>query len=110
MITIYVVEHLYDTDGGFGDAIQCSEVLAAFLSPNMAERFIEQANTLLPPGTVTDTPHDDLTAGDLVIIAKNLYCADFPDVSVLDGTVFGIYAQLFGKSCRLRKETNHDRT
>ena len=60
---IYNVYHLYDVDGGFGDAIPKSEMVAIFESKADAEAFVEKYNKPY----VYDKPYDTLWCNEYVV-------------------------------------------
>ena len=41
-MTIYLIIHEYDVDGGFGDAIGCEEVVTAFSTIEKANEFVKK--------------------------------------------------------------------
>ena len=59
----YQVVHWYDVDGGFGDAISNTDVIATFKNKEDAEKFVEKYKDPY----VYDTPYQDLHCGDLEI-------------------------------------------
>lgn len=81
-MTVYIVEHWYDTDGGFGDAIAQEDVIAVFAHEEDAQRFIERyANP-----HVYDRPYAALECGRLVI--RELEVLDEFDPDKVDTTKF----------------------
>lgn len=60
---VYIVKHVYDVDGGFGDAICVSDVLCGFTNKTEAEAFVGAYSK----PHVYDRPYSNLTCGDLVI-------------------------------------------
>lgn len=63
-MTIYQVKHLYDTDGGFGDAIGCSETIAIFSKPEDAEAFKKKYEK----PHAYDKPYSYLFCGELEVV------------------------------------------
>lgn len=60
---VFQVIHDYDEDGGFGDAIPCSDVVATFKDEKDAKAFVEAfANPI-----VYDKPYNELNCGFLRI-------------------------------------------
>ena len=68
-MTVYNVIHHYDTDGGYGDAIPCEEVIATFSSYEVAKKFVERYNN----PHVYDRPYADLECGLLGIKESNVF-------------------------------------
>ena len=60
---VYIVKHVYDVDGGFGDAIEKEDVLCGFTSKAEAEAFVRAYEK----PHVYSRPYDDLWCGELVI-------------------------------------------
>ena len=60
---IYNVYHEYDVDGGFGDAIPRSDLVATFVSENDAKAFVEKYSKPI----VYDRPYNELWCNSLVI-------------------------------------------
>ena len=60
---VYIVKHVYDEDGGFGDAVSVEEVLCGFVNKAEAEAFV---STYEKPH-VYDQPYADLMCGELVV-------------------------------------------
>ena len=63
MLKIYNVVHIYDVDGGFGDAISKQEVLFATLNKEVADKFVEKYSN----PHIYDTPYANLYTGELII-------------------------------------------
>lgn len=63
---VYIVKHLYDDDGGFGDAIWNEETVAVFSSEELAKRFVEERFEIHET-TIYDHPYADLTFGTFSI-------------------------------------------
>lgn len=55
-MTTYLLFHIYDTDGGFGDAIAESKLLGVFATREQAEKV----KSALQNPHVYATPYDDL--------------------------------------------------
>lgn len=66
---IYLVEHCYDVDGGFGDAIPRTDVVVAFTNEDAAIEYVEKYNTRV----VYDSPYADLEEGMLVVTPISSY-------------------------------------
>lgn len=62
-MTVFQVLHDYDTDGGFGDAVPCSDVVVTFENKKDAEAFVK---TFAKP-IVYDKPYSKLHCGVLRI-------------------------------------------
>lgn len=60
---IYGVYHLYDVDGGFGDAIPQRDLLCVFLNKEEADKFAKQYEN----EHVYDTPYAPLYCGTMVV-------------------------------------------
>lgn len=60
---VYQVLHGYETDGGFGDAVYCSDVVACFENENDAKAFCEKWDRT----HVYEKPYDELECGTLFI-------------------------------------------
>lgn len=60
---IYEVKHEYDVDGGFGDAVSCSDTIAIFSTEEKAYEFVEKYSN----PHVYDSPYADLSCGYLSI-------------------------------------------
>ena len=62
-MTIYGVFHIYDVDGGFGDAIECEDLICVFKTMEEATAFAEaNANP-----HIYDSPYADLKCGQLEV-------------------------------------------
>lgn len=78
MLAIYQVIHNYDIDGGFGDAVSQSEVVATFTTRSQANRFV--AKYAKPH--VYYRPYADLHCGYLEVREFNFADMDVePDES-----------------------------
>ena len=60
---IYSVFHNYDVDGGFGDAVGCTDLIAIFEKEEDAEAYVEKYNN----PHVYEEPYASLYAGELTI-------------------------------------------
>lgn len=60
---LYVVSHIYDTDGGFGDAISQKDILFTTLDKDMAEAYVNKYSKPV----IYDRPYNDLYHGELEI-------------------------------------------
>lgn len=60
---VYLVQHAYDQDGGFGDAVPCCDVVAAFSTEEKANDFVEKYNK----PHVYDVPYSCLECGMLFV-------------------------------------------
>ena len=60
---VYIVKHVYDVDGGFGDAIGVEDVLCGFTNKAEAEAFVSAYERL----HIYDRPYASLHCGELVI-------------------------------------------
>jgi hypothetical protein len=81
---IYLVMHNYDVDGGYGDAIGTTDVVAAFDNEVAANAFVEKYNNL----HVYKSPYDNLYCGNLHVIPMELYNS-FADEWCWIGGYFG---------------------
>ena len=61
---VYQVRHNYAVDGGFGDAVPTSQIVAAFEDKANAKKFIEK----YAKPHIYETPYDDLWCGELEIV------------------------------------------
>lgn len=77
MQTIYNIIHLYDVDGGIGDAIHSADVLFTTSSRKVAKKFMNQYSNQ----HIYDTPYDNLYAGELVIQETHLV-EEYSDIPV----------------------------
>lgn len=68
---VYVVTHLYDRDGGFGDAVPCDDVVAIFFFKDEAEEFVKRYSNK----HCYDIPYAYLYAGELEIEEYPMYSA-----------------------------------
>lgn len=59
----YSVFHNYSVDGGFGDSVYCTDLVAIFESKEDAEAYVKKYNN----PHVYDRPYDELWAGELEI-------------------------------------------
>ena len=66
---IYVIEHCYDVDGGFGDAIPTRMSICAFKTKEQAEVFVSKNSN----PHVYGHPYDDLYCGELEIEELDVY-------------------------------------
>lgn len=60
---VYNVYHEYDTDGGFGDAIEQADLVATFASEDDAKAFVEKYSQPY----VYDRPYNELWCNKLFI-------------------------------------------
>lgn len=60
---IYVIKHLYDVDGGFGDAITREEILGAVTDKAKAEEYVAKYSK----PEVYAKPYDELWHHELII-------------------------------------------
>lgn len=67
-MTVYIVKHVYDVDGGFGDAIGNEDVLCGFMDKSEAEAFVSKYSNR----HVYDRPYNDLECGILVLEELNM--------------------------------------
>lgn len=69
-MTVYVVEHFYDVDGGGDYAIRENDVIAIFETREEAEAFVAKYNNVQVYDRITFALSDDveLRYGDLYII------------------------------------------
>lgn len=65
---IYNVYHLYDVDGGFGDAVPTSELVATFESKADAESFVEKYHN----PCVYDIPYAELYCNAYTIMEMEI--------------------------------------
>lgn len=59
---IYLIKHVYDVDGGFGDAITNEEVIGYVTSQDEAVEYCEKYSKPF----VYDTPYANLYKGELI--------------------------------------------
>lgn len=62
MSNIYVIKHLYDIDGGYGDAIGCESIIGYTTSESEANEYIERYSNPI----VYDIPYNELRKGKLI--------------------------------------------
>ena len=60
---IYVIKHLYDEDGGFGDSVPVSEVIGFCTSKAKAQKYVEKYEN----EHIYASPYSELYCGALVI-------------------------------------------
>lgn len=65
---IYGVFHIFDVDGGFGDAVDTEELIGVTSDLSEAERFVEKYSL---GGAIYDIPYSALTMGSLEIRELN---------------------------------------
>ena len=65
---IYNVVHVYDEDGGFGDAMSTEEFVAAFESAEDAQAFVEKYSKPY----VYDRPYSELYCNQFVIVETEI--------------------------------------
>ena len=63
MAKIYTVTHVYGQDGGFGDYVECSDLVCVCSTKEKAEEIV---NKYAKPH-IYDRPYDDLDCGRLNI-------------------------------------------
>ena len=63
MEKLYGVYHVYDVDGGFGDAVSCCDLIGTTTSKEDAEEFVRKYNN----PHVYSSPYDDLMCHELII-------------------------------------------
>ena len=56
MAKVYLIKHMYDVDGGFGDAVPTEKIIGAFADKAEAEAFVERWDT----PKVYDKPYAEL--------------------------------------------------
>lgn len=66
---IYLIQHIYETDGGFGDAIYNEEILGCFLDKAQAEEYVAKWGETQ---YIYAKPYDYLTYGQLLVKEMNL--------------------------------------
>lgn len=85
MKKIYVVKHEYEVDGGFGDPIHKSDVVAVFDNIEAANDYVWEYEK---PDTVYDKPYGTLTYGTLKIevldVASTMSEVSAPDFEDFD--------------------------
>ena len=72
---IYLIKHVYDTDGGFGDAVSQEEVLFATDNKKLAKAYVKKYSKPV----VYASPYADLYHHELVIEKLKL---EEPDLDV----------------------------
>ena len=77
MKTIYDVIHIYDEDGGFGDAVTCEEKILTFEKEEDADKFVE----LFSKERVYDKPYMKLYCGTLEVRESEVL--DTPNIEEL---------------------------
>ena len=59
----YAIYHIYDVDGGFGDAVEVEDLVALCESKTLAEEYVKKHDKT----HVYEEPYDVLTCGHLVV-------------------------------------------
>lgn len=90
---IYSVFHLYDVDGGVGDAIACEDLVASFERETDAKKFAEKMSN----PHVYASPYDDLCCDEYAVRETELVLhKDFCEhvMSIPDkGNCCGLYSK-----------------
>ena len=60
---VFIVKHMFDVDGGFGDAIPSEEIVGIFLNRQEAEEIVQKYG--LGDGEVYGKPYNYLCCGEL---------------------------------------------
>jgi len=68
MDKIYQVFHVYDVDGGFGDAVMRQDIIATFECYEDAKAFVDRFSK----PHVYDKPYAKLSCGELVIYESDV--------------------------------------
>ena len=76
-MVIYNVYHEYDTDGGFGDAIPESDLVASFAREEDAKAFVEKYSN----PHVYDRPYAELWCGKLVVSEAKIITPENFDIN-----------------------------
>lgn len=61
---MYVIVSIYDQDGGFGDAIETTEPVAAFTNESEADAYVSKYSN----ERVYERPYDALYEGELRVV------------------------------------------
>ena len=80
MNKIYLVNHCFDVDGGFGDAIPQEEVICGFDNREDANGFVEKYSN----PHIYDSPYASLECGILRVEELNMTPPDREDMWWLD--------------------------
>lgn len=80
MNKIYLVNHCFDVDGGFGDAILQEEVICDFDNREDADEFVEKYSN----PHIYDSPYASLECGILRVEELNMTPPDREDMWWLD--------------------------
>lgn len=80
---LYVIKHIYDVDGGFGDAIHSEDILFTTLDKNLAEAYISKYSHPV----VYDRPYNDLYHGQLTL--TTIPFIHSMDISKVGPEIFG---------------------
>lgn len=80
MNKIYLVNHYFDVDGGFGDAIPQEEVICGFDNREDANGFVEKYSN----PHIYDSPYASLECGVLRVEELNMTQPDREDMWWLD--------------------------
>ena len=59
----YIVKHEYQVDGGFGDAVDCEDIVAIFNNKDDADLFVVRFSN----SRIYDKPYDFLYYGELTV-------------------------------------------
>lgn len=60
---IYLINHVYDVDGGFGDAVSCEDTMFATENKDLAEQYVKKYSN----PEIYDSPYSDLYRHELII-------------------------------------------
>lgn len=65
---MYVIVSIYDQDGGFGDAIETTEPVAAFTNKSEADAYVSKYSNK----HVYESPYDELHEGEYRVVSVPL--------------------------------------
>ena len=85
MKKVYVVIHIFDTDGGYGDAIPNTEIIGVFSTKEKAEEIVNEFSN----PHVYDEPYAELHCGKLIVEEFIIDELDEKMISVTYSEMFG---------------------
>lgn len=81
---IYQVIHLYETDGGFGDAISQQDIIATFENYDDAKAFADRFSN----DHVYDKPYSELHCGKLEVYESDVFIKGELNLDEVDKKAF----------------------
>ena len=99
LITHYLVMHEYDIDGGYGDAVHCSDPVALFYTKAEACKY---AKKYIDP-QIYDTPYCELENGELSIVEIPIYGPEYDAPAIA-------YSRNYGHHCEVKDISDNELT